>query len=49
LIFPLFKGPALVPFWYVYATLWLIIGFAVSAMETARDVMEPARLRAGER
>jgi membrane protease YdiL (CAAX protease family) len=28
LIFPLFKGPAFVAFWYVYATLWLITGFA---------------------
>jgi CAAX protease family protein len=31
LIFPLFKGPAFVAFWYVYAALWLITGFALSA------------------
>lgn len=30
LIFPLFKGPAFVVFWYVYAALWLTTGFAVS-------------------
>lgn len=26
LVFPLFKGPALVAFWYVYGTLWLVTG-----------------------
>jgi membrane protease YdiL (CAAX protease family) len=31
LVFPLFQGPAFVAFWYVYAALWLIAGFAVSA------------------
>jgi membrane protease YdiL (CAAX protease family) len=31
LVFPLFKGPAFVIFWYVYAALWLVAGFAVSA------------------
>ena len=29
LIFPLFKGPSVVPFWYVYAALWLAAGLAV--------------------
>ena len=29
LIFPLFKGPSFVPFWYVYASLWLAVGLAV--------------------
>ena len=32
LVFPLFKGPMFVPFWYVYAALWLVAGFAVSAV-----------------
>jgi len=32
LIFPLFKGPAFVPFWYVYATLWLAIGLTVGVV-----------------
>ena len=36
LIFPLFKGPALVPFWYVYAMLWLVTGFAVSLRRSAQ-------------
>jgi uncharacterized protein len=31
LVFPLFKGSLFVPFWYVYAMLWLVGGFAVSA------------------
>jgi membrane protease YdiL (CAAX protease family) len=31
LVFPLLKGPTFVAFWYVYAALWLIIGFVVSA------------------
>jgi membrane protease YdiL (CAAX protease family) len=30
LVFPLFKGSAFVSFWYVYAALWLVAGFAVS-------------------
>jgi uncharacterized protein len=30
LVFPLVKGPAFVAFWYVYATLWLLVGLAVS-------------------
>ena len=30
LIFPLFKGSTFVIFWYVYAALWLISGFAVA-------------------
>jgi membrane protease YdiL (CAAX protease family) len=29
LIFPLMKGPAFVPFWYLYASLWLAVGLAV--------------------
>jgi membrane protease YdiL (CAAX protease family) len=29
LVFPLFKGPALVTFWYVYSALWLVAGLAV--------------------
>ena len=37
LIFPLFKGPAFVPFWYVYALLWLVGGFAV-ILSTAAPV-----------
>jgi membrane protease YdiL (CAAX protease family) len=32
LIFPLFKGPAFVAFWYVYAALWVITGFAVCSI-----------------
>lgn len=35
LVFPLFKGSAFVSFWYVYATLWLLIGFGVSAIRTS--------------
>jgi membrane protease YdiL (CAAX protease family) len=31
LVFPLFKGSTFVVFWYVYAMLWLVVGFAVSA------------------
>lgn len=31
LVFPLYKGPAFVAFWYVYAALWLVVGFALSA------------------
>jgi hypothetical protein len=31
LIFPLFKGASFTLFWYIYALLWLIVGFAVSA------------------
>jgi membrane protease YdiL (CAAX protease family) len=31
LVFPLFKGSAFVSFWYVYAALWLVAGFAASA------------------
>jgi CAAX protease family protein len=30
LVFPLFKGSTFVLFWYVYAALWLLTGFAVS-------------------
>jgi membrane protease YdiL (CAAX protease family) len=30
LVFPLMKGAAFVPFWYVYALLWLIAGVAVA-------------------
>ena len=29
-VFPLMKGAAFVPFWYVYATLWLITGVAMA-------------------
>jgi membrane protease YdiL (CAAX protease family) len=29
LVFPLMKGPAFVPFWYVYAVLWLAAGIAL--------------------
>lgn len=32
LVFPLFKGSTFVIFWYVYALLWLVAGFAVSAL-----------------
>jgi hypothetical protein len=42
LVFPLFKGPAFVPFWYVYAALWLIAGFAVST--SRRGGLQTARL-----
>jgi membrane protease YdiL (CAAX protease family) len=31
LVFPLFKGSTFVAFWYVYAALWLVSGFAVAA------------------
>jgi len=31
LVFPLFKGSTFVSFWYIYASLWLVAGFAVSA------------------
>jgi len=31
LVFPLFKGPAFVAFWYVYAALWLVTGLLISA------------------
>jgi membrane protease YdiL (CAAX protease family) len=31
LVFPLFKGSTFVVFWYVYAALWLVAGFAVAA------------------
>jgi membrane protease YdiL (CAAX protease family) len=31
LVFPLFMGPAFVPFWYVYAALWLLVGCVVSS------------------
>lgn len=30
LVFPLFKGANLVTFWYIYAALWLAVGFAVA-------------------
>jgi len=30
LVFPLMKGSAFVPFWYVYAALWLLLGCVVS-------------------
>jgi membrane protease YdiL (CAAX protease family) len=30
LVFPLMKGPAFVPFWYVYAVLWLAAGLALT-------------------
>jgi hypothetical protein len=44
LVFPLFKGPTFVAFWYVYATLWLISGFALAAsrrsgLQTARSFL----------
>src|SRR5205823_1578938 len=42
LIFPLFKGSAFVVFWYVYALLWLVTGFAVSA--SRRGGLQTARL-----
>ena len=29
LVFPLMKGAAFVPFWYVYALLWLGVGLAI--------------------
>ncbi len=35
LIFPLFKGPAFVPFWYVYALLWLAVGLMVTLWAAA--------------
>jgi hypothetical protein len=35
LVFPLMKGPAFVPFWYVYATLWLAVGFIVVLLSGA--------------
>ena len=36
LIFPLFKGPMFVPFWYVYAMLWLAVGVTVIFLSAAR-------------
>jgi membrane protease YdiL (CAAX protease family) len=36
LIFPLMKGPAFVPFWYVYALLWLAAGVTVIFSSAAR-------------
>jgi membrane protease YdiL (CAAX protease family) len=30
LVFPLMKGPPFVPFWYLYALLWLAVGVAVT-------------------
>jgi hypothetical protein len=36
LIFPLFKGPLFVPFWYVYAMLWLAVGVTVIFSSAAR-------------
>jgi len=42
LVFPLFKGPMFVPFWYVYAALWLIVGFAVST--SRRSGLQTAHL-----
>ena len=35
LIFPLFKGPWFVPFWYVYGLLWLVAGLAVTLSSAA--------------
>ena len=29
LVLPLCKGPAFVLFWYIYATLWLVVGVAI--------------------
>jgi membrane protease YdiL (CAAX protease family) len=40
LVFPLFKGSTFVSFWYVYALLWLIMGFAVSASRRG-DLQSP--------
>jgi membrane protease YdiL (CAAX protease family) len=31
LVFPLLKGPSFVPFWYVYASLWLLAGVLINA------------------
>jgi membrane protease YdiL (CAAX protease family) len=56
LVFPLFKRPVLVPFWYVYATLWLIAGMTaarflsvaplgVAAVGSARQRTEGCRGR----
>lgn len=36
LIFPLMKGPGFVPFWYVYALLWLGIGIAFILSDAAQ-------------
>lgn len=41
LIFLLFKGPAFVAFWYVYAALWWITGFAVCASRTKPESRNP--------
>jgi hypothetical protein len=35
LIFPLFKGPSFVPFWYLYALLWLALGLVVTLSSAA--------------
>jgi membrane protease YdiL (CAAX protease family) len=36
LIFPLFKGPWFVPFWYVYGILWLAVGVTIIFSSAAR-------------
>lgn len=41
LVFPLFKGESFVAFWYVYATLWLIVGFAAPAFLASRGTLDP--------
>jgi len=35
LIFPLFKGPSFVLFWYVYSLLWLAVGLVVTLSSAA--------------
>src|SRR5687768_4377488 len=37
LIFPLFKGPAFVVFWYLYALLWLAVALIVSTAKIGRS------------
>jgi membrane protease YdiL (CAAX protease family) len=43
LVFPLFKGPALVIFWYVYSALWLATGFALIFSAGVRVLSRPPR------
>jgi membrane protease YdiL (CAAX protease family) len=42
LVFPLFKGPAFVAFWYVYAALWLAAGLVISAARSSSALPQTA-------
>jgi len=47
LVFPLFKGPAFVPFWYVYALLWLIAGTMAARVLSSAPSGAAARSTSG--